>query len=219
MSYVSRYRFLCEQAKGKKVLHLGCVGDRLIPRREQTLHEALSEYAAELWGVDLNESGIAALSRKLPALSKRLLVGDVCRLLDLGTELPRDFEIILAGDLIEHLTDPAELFKICRGLLTKGGVLLLTTPNALGLLNVLRAWRGIEYTSPVHTCFFSFATLDEMARRAGWVISRYWTCYDNEGYAAWKKFLGARFFNVFPQWGGTLIAAAAPQNDAREAGR
>jgi 2-polyprenyl-3-methyl-5-hydroxy-6-metoxy-1,4-benzoquinol methylase len=214
LRYVSRYKFLCEQATGKKVLHLGCVGDRIMPAGELTLHEALSRPASEIWGVDLNEKGLEALGRNLPALKNRLLVGDACRLSELATKLPANFDVILAGDIIEHLTNPAELFQSCQSRLAPAGVLILTTPNALGLLNVLRSWRRKECVNPTHTCWFSFSTLEELTRRVDWRVQQYWTCYDHEGYATWKKSLAAQFFKIFPQWGGTLIASAAPAHGA-----
>jgi 2-polyprenyl-3-methyl-5-hydroxy-6-metoxy-1,4-benzoquinol methylase len=130
LRYVSRYKFLCEHVQRKKVLHLGCVGDRVVPDGEQTLHEALAERTDELWGVDLNRRDLRALADKLPRLRERLLVGDACRLGDLADQLPTEFDIILAGDIIEHLGNPAELFQSCRPLLADNGVLLITTPNA-----------------------------------------------------------------------------------------
>lgn len=216
LEYVSREHCLCEQAAGKKVLHLGCVGDRRLSDGERTLHEKLSDRSRELWGVDLNAAGIQVLADKVPAFRDRLLVGDACRLGELSGRLPGPFDIIIAGDIIEHLTNPADLFCSCEPFLGQRGVLLVTTPNALGLLNVLRAWRGEERSTVYHTCWFSFSTLDEMARRVGWHVLKYWTCYDHEGHAPWKKFVGERFFRLWPQWGGTLIAMLAPSRVATD---
>ncbi|MFB3814971.1 MAG: class I SAM-dependent methyltransferase [Terriglobales bacterium] len=209
MTYGSRQRILCGQARGKRVLHLGCVGDRPLKSEEANLHELLAEEAMELWGVDLNQKGLEELAKRLPALRGRLLTGDACKLGDV-IGLPHEFDVIIAGDIIEHLTNPAALFDSCRPLLTSGGVVLISTPNALGLLNVLRSWRGNEQVNPAHTCWFSFATLQELTRRVGWHIDKFFTCYDHESHPYWRRMAATRFFNWFPQWGGTLVAVVRP---------
>lgn len=209
LEYTSREKYLLEAAKGKQVLHLGCVGDRALKPSERTLHERLSVTCKDLWGVDTNEKGLEVLREKLPSLQSKLLKADASKLHELNI-LPSHFELVIAGDLIEHLTSPADLFLSCRAVLADRGILILTTPNALGILTVLRAWNGQEAVNPNHTCWFSVSTLNELARRMGWQVQKYLTCYDVESHGRAKVFLGSLFFRLFPQWGGTLIAVAKP---------
>jgi 2-polyprenyl-3-methyl-5-hydroxy-6-metoxy-1,4-benzoquinol methylase len=208
LRYTSREKFLLAAAKGKKVLHLGCVGYESPNDNERGLHEKLFQVCSELWGVDLNEQGLKALSEKLPLLRSKLLHGDACALPELRS-LPTDFDLIIAGDLIEHLTRPADLFVSCKSPLADKGKLIVTTPHALGILQVLRAWNGHEAIDAEHTCWFSVSTLSELTRRMGWTVEEYLTSYDHEDYARVKIFFGSLFFKMFPQWGGTLVAVIA----------
>jgi SAM-dependent methyltransferase len=211
MSYVSRERFLVEAVRGKKVLHLGFVGDRVLAPGERSLHEHLLKVAAELWGVDLDRSGVAAFIERHPEAASRTFVGDACALHLLP--INDQFEMIIAGDLIEHLLAPKTLLDSCERMLAPGGRVLLTTPNALGLLNVLRAYNGTERVNPRHTLWFSVSTLQEFARQSDWSVESHRTGYDFEPKRASTRLkyrLGAAFFRRFPQWGGTLISILRP---------
>lgn len=206
MEYVSREAYSLNAARGHRVLHLGFVGDRELGSGEMTLHERLVRVASEAWAVDLDEPGVESFRARHPELAERTLVGDACDLASLA--IPGHFDLIIAGDLIEHLVAPASLLASCRPLLAPGGRLLLTTPNALGLLTVLRAWKGYEKVNPRHTLWFSFSTLREFCLQTGWIVERIVTGYDFEPrkrLTRLKYWVGAQFFRRFPQWGGTLI--------------
>lgn len=47
------------------------------------------------------------------------------------------FDIILLGELIEHVKNPYEVIKKCHHILKKNGKIVLSTPNPLGLPRVL----------------------------------------------------------------------------------
>jgi 2-polyprenyl-3-methyl-5-hydroxy-6-metoxy-1,4-benzoquinol methylase len=52
-----------------------------------------------------------------------------CGYLDLNSELPRDYGVLSAWDVIEHVADPKEFLQICHAHLTEAGILLLETPD------------------------------------------------------------------------------------------
>jgi SAM-dependent methyltransferase len=45
------------------------------------------------------------------------------------------FDVILMVEVIEHLENPDQAIMACRSLLSKGGILVITTPNLSSLLN------------------------------------------------------------------------------------
>jgi 2-polyprenyl-3-methyl-5-hydroxy-6-metoxy-1,4-benzoquinol methylase len=47
---------------------------------------------------------------------------------------PHSFDVLTLWDVIEHIEDPHSFLKRCHALIRPGGVLLLKTPNAEGLL-------------------------------------------------------------------------------------
>ena len=100
-----------------------------------------------------------------------MLVGDV-ETMELPLE-PGSFDVVLCGDVIEHLRDPVAALARLRPLLRPGGRLVLSTPNvanwAIRLSLLAGRWRytdrGILDRS--HTHLFTRATLggDDRAGR------------------------------------------------------
>ena len=79
-------------------------------------------------------------------------------------------EIVVAGEVIEHLDDPGSFLDGLHRLLAPGGQLILTTPNASGLLNGFAAMAGAEINHPDHVILFSWRTLTNLMARHGWEV-------------------------------------------------
>ena len=48
-------------------------------------------------------------------------------------KISQKFDTIIAGEVIEHLESPINFLTYCKSLLKKGGRLIITSPNAIGL--------------------------------------------------------------------------------------
>ncbi len=71
-------------------------------------------------------------------------------------------EVIVAGELIEHLPSPlAFLESIVRMERLRGATLILTTPNATAAHNVAIGLLSRESTHHDHLCILSFKTLNK----------------------------------------------------------
>ena len=100
-----------------------------------------------------------------------MLVGDV-ETMELPLE-PGSFDVVLCGDVVEHLRDPVAALARLRPLLKPGGRVVLSTPNianwAIRLSLLGGRWRytdrGILDRS--HTHLFTRATLREALEQAG----------------------------------------------------
>ncbi len=132
----------------------------------------LAERGNTVVGLELDpEAALAA-----EAFCERVLVGDV-ETMELALE-PASFDVVLLGDVIEHLRDPIAALARLRPLLRPGGRLVLSTPNvanwAIRLSLLAGRWRytdrGILDRS--HTHLFTRATLAETIERAGYRVVR-----------------------------------------------
>jgi Methyltransferase domain len=93
--------------------------------------------------------------------------------------LSDDVDVIVAGELIEHLQNPLEFLKgfVAIGRLS-GKTLIFSTPNATALHNVLIGLARRESTHHDHLCILSYKTLATLCTRAGfseWEIIPYFS--------------------------------------------
>ncbi len=157
-------KLLAAVGTGKRVLDVGCSSGYLA--------RPLAERGNTIVGLELDP--VAA--RAAEEFCELVLVGDV-ETMDLPLE-PGFFDVVLGGDVIEHLRDPTATLARLRPLLRPGGRVVLSTPNvanwAIRLSLLSGRWRytdrGILDRS--HTHLFTRATLAETLERAGYRVER-----------------------------------------------
>jgi 2-polyprenyl-6-hydroxyphenyl methylase/3-demethylubiquinone-9 3-methyltransferase len=111
-------------APGERVLDVGC--------GEGAFAAALAQAGASVVAVDVAEEPLARAREAHPELDLRLIDGEG------AWELPdAAFDVVWAGEVIEHVADTAAWLSEVRRVLVPGGTLLLSTP-AHGALTRLR---------------------------------------------------------------------------------
>lgn len=210
--YVFEQDWLLSHCHNKSVLHLGCAGDATLKGgSENTLHYRLSTIANCLWGIELNESSLEQLKQWLPddGNNIRYFYGNVENIKDLN--LDRKFDVILAGSIIEHVSNPGLMLSGLSDIIKPNGLLLISTPHTWGVLQFLRvALRQVEAVNPEHVCWYSVPTLTELTSRYGFQPVEWATGYGwRPPTLKWKiqKAIGIPIFKAFPHLGGILLGA------------
>ena len=128
-------------------------------RKHERLQRALARHAACVLGVYGSEEQAADVrARGCEAVPARV------EALDLG----RSFDVIVAPDNIEHLSDAGGFLRSMRSHLSPGGSLLVTTPNPTSLVRILEQLvRGRAKANVEHTAWYTGQVLDQLARRHG----------------------------------------------------
>ena len=124
--------------------------------------------ARELIGLDLDPDAIALLRDQYGI--DNIIHGDAERL---DIHFPeRKFDAVVAGDIIEHVNNLGLVLSGIKKVLAPGGVLIITTPNALAIKRVLGAlFLRQERNNPDHMYFFSPMNLWQAANRFGYHIT------------------------------------------------
>jgi hypothetical protein len=165
---VCRIPYLVEAAAGKTVLDLGAYDETALTKAGTPywLHGELSRAAALVIGVD-NSSALPE-GGMVTGPNSRILKVDFADLPELTEEY--DFDVVVAGELIEHLRDPLGLLVTLRDdrRLT-GKTLMVTTPNATALHNCGLACLRRESQHADHLQIYSFKTLNTLFTRAGFI--------------------------------------------------
>lgn len=175
---VDRVGFVAAACRGRSVLDLGAMDETAYAAkrgRGTWLHEAIAATASRVIGIDDSpEVPDAGLPTAANAEIRR---GDVMALdswLEANAYAP---EVVVAGELIEHLPNPLAFLQSLASIeRLRGCTLILTTPNATAAHNVAIALLSRESTHRDHLCILSFKTLNTLCRRAGfgdWQIVPY----------------------------------------------
>lgn len=176
---VDRISFIADLCARRRVLDLGAMDETAWQAKRghgTWLHEEISRAALEVDGVDNSPLIPAEGLRIAPnALIRRGDVGDPARIVAGLAVTP---EVIVAGELIEHLESPLQFLRGFGGVARlAGSTLILTTPNSTALHNVLIGLVRRESTHHDHLCILSYKTLATLCTRAGfarWEIIPYY---------------------------------------------
>jgi len=183
---VRRVEHVLEACAGKRVLHLGCADypdttEKLA--RGTLLHLRVAEVAQALHGVDASAAGIELLRG---AGFADVAVADLERPQTFPAALREaDFDVLLAGEVIEHLPNPGAFLAGIRSYLRPQGVLIVTTVNAYCAHRFVHTLlTGRESVNPDHTQYFSRATLTRLAEVHGYSVEdlRFYSASEYEGH-------------------------------------
>ena len=157
----SKIKYVTDKIRGKSVLDLGCVShDPNTYRSKYWLHKAISESASSVVGMDLSQSGVEFLTQR----NFKVIMGDVQNF-----NLDTKFDVIVAGDLIEHLENFSGFLQSCKNNLKTSGELIITTPNPWYWRNIVKAIISTEVkNNEEHTCWLCPRTLRQLASRHGY---------------------------------------------------
>jgi SAM-dependent methyltransferase len=164
---VDRIEELVHRARGRRVIHVGFVDTGCRTMQEGAgawLHAHLDAVTSSLVGIDIDEAGV----KDADAAGYECYVAD-CRdpkaLAALGIDKA---DLVIAGEVIEHLDDPGAFLAGLHELVAPGGELIVTTPNAYGLFNVAASLALREINHPDHVLMFTWRTLANLGARHGW---------------------------------------------------
>lgn len=155
-----KIRFMIKYCRDKSVLDIGCVMHD--PENYKSVywqHKALKAVTSEIVGMDIYAAGVEYLKEK----GFNVIVGDA-RAFDLA----RTFDVIVAGDIIEHLDDHAGFIQSCERHMHKDSRLLIATPNPWYWATIAKAILSPEpVCNPEHTCWLCPRTLRQLVNRHG----------------------------------------------------
>jgi SAM-dependent methyltransferase len=175
MPYVSRWDFIRPLVVKKRVLELGpaeLVGTMNRHKIDRWIHRKIAGVAEKLVGLEINREQIEALSD----MGYDIREGDAEQF-----DLNEQFDVIIAGELIEHLSNPGKFLDCVRKQLVTDGQLVLTTPNrysVLSLANVILSGKVPSYEKDIakHVVYFDSDALNSLLRRHGFASIEFEYC-------------------------------------------
>lgn len=173
---IKRYKLILENMIPGESLDLGC--------KKGKLHSFLVQnFPDKILGLDIEDGENVDVQH------------------DLNEPLPFEdnrFSNIVAGEIIEHVLEPYKFLKECYRVLKPGGRLILTTPNAIGLQNIL------FHEDHAHYHAWELHMLTELMEKAGFkiLVTKKLNIY-------WNRNLLLRFIGfIFPKIRPDLFVVA-----------
>ena len=151
--------FLSQFVQGKTVLDVGCVDHSAsVEREDHWLHKHLARSARFILGLDILESDAAELRRR----GYEVVCGDA-----ITVSLNQTFDVVVAGEIIEHIGDPAAFVSNMARHLNEQGRLVMTTPHVFFFLHFLESvFSSAEMRwNHQHVSWYCPFTLENLLRR------------------------------------------------------
>jgi len=163
---ISRSELIARYCSNKSVLDLGCVNhNKENTSRSNWLHDKIKEVSTDVVGVDLLEEEVNFLNSK----GYNIITGDVTKRIDLD----RKFDIIVVGNLIEHISNFDALIENITRLLEDSGKVLISTANPFFIEQYFySAFKNSILINPEHTCWMDPVAMDQLMQRFGFITEK-----------------------------------------------
>lgn len=206
----TRQDLLLKLVKGKKIIHVGCVDHLEIIeekiKRNQWVHQLITEAADKCLGIDINAEGIEYLQKKLGY--KNVMIHNI--ILDPPAQeiLNESWDYLLLGEILEHVDNPVEfLSAISQKYGSKVKGIIVTVPNAFNLNNFRNTLKDIEYINTDHRFWFTPYTLAKVFYRSGINPEQAYTCLFEP--ASSRGLISKFMLRKFPLLRDTLVMAGS----------
>jgi SAM-dependent methyltransferase len=203
---------LCSEMDSGEVAHIGCTDSPYTEERlaaEVLIHQRLVK-VARVTGFDVDADALNQLKAALPG--ERFVLADVTAAVP-EPERGR-YQLVIAGEVLEHVPDADAFLRGCRQLLRTGGRLCVTVPNACSPKIGLRSLSGREVIHPDHRTYYGPRTLARTLRGAGFEPESMASCLAPVGTSAGLVYHGVvrAAHRVFqgPVGEGLIAVAKAP---------
>jgi SAM-dependent methyltransferase len=162
-----RIQYLSELAKDHDVLDVGVVSHtREAISGPDWLHSHLCKSARSCLGVDILADEVSYLK----GLGFNVVHADLTK-----DSLPESFSLIVMGEVLEHLSNPAQFLSNVSSMLRPQARLVLSVPNPWYINIIMKTLRnGAPYVdSADHVAWYDPCTLCELGERCGLKLNKF----------------------------------------------
>lgn len=135
--------------KGKRVLNVGCV-------QNPEIHFELANRSSSLIGIDLDADGLKKFKER--DFEVYLMNAEQIR-------FDKKFDIIIAGEIIEHLNNPGIFLESALNHINENGKIIISTPNISSILLYFFVVVLNRSQDPTHVFYFDEKNLESLVLR------------------------------------------------------
>jgi len=160
-SPISRFELISRYCRDKDVLDIGCVNHNAENTSKDTwLHKQIRDVANSCVGVDLLEIEV----ENLKSQGYNVVFADITHPFNLGEQ----YDVVVIGNLIEHLSNFEGLLLNVEKHLKMNGHILISTANPFYREQYFySAFKNDILINPEHTCWIDPVALEQLVQRYG----------------------------------------------------
>jgi hypothetical protein len=164
-----RVAYLCQIAKGKRIVHFGCLDHKELiddkVAKKQWLHKELTDVSNTCLGIDINVDTLNYVRDKYAI--NNIVIADMMK-----GGIPEirnhQWDYAILGELLEHISNPTSFLESIRnsyeGCIDK---IIITVPNAFTQSNFRNSNKNKEVINSDHKFWFTPYTLASVMSAAG----------------------------------------------------
>ena len=167
---IDKSRLISSLCRGKDVLDVGCIDHSYqvaMNLGDRWLHKQIKEVSQSLVGLDILEED----AKQLNTHGYNIMVANA-ESFDLG----RKFDVVVVGDLIEHLGNIGSFLTSLEKHLHKDSIVIITTPNPFNIeQTMLCFFEGQTIVNDEHTVWIDPKVMYELIQRSNLrIVDFYW---------------------------------------------
>jgi 2-polyprenyl-3-methyl-5-hydroxy-6-metoxy-1,4-benzoquinol methylase len=167
---VKKNDLICRLCEAKEVLDIGCIDHchkTALELGDDWLHARIKRVAKSLTGLDILKNDAEVLN----SLGYNITVADAENF-----ETGVKYDVINAGDIVEHLSNIGSLLDSVRRHLKDDGIVVITTPNPFNVEQFCSiVFSNFIVVNDQHTVWLDPRVLWQMATRHGFTVTDfYW---------------------------------------------
>ena len=173
---MKRNKLIVEYVKGnmkiENILDVGCADmPEISVTMPSLLHKLIIDAApdgVEVVGYDHNKNKV----QQLNSMGYKCIHGDI-----INPVIQTKFDLIIAGEIIEHVANQEGFIKGISSLLKPGGEVFISTPNPSGVASVCGYWLiGEERGGDGHVLWQSPKTINNLCTEEGLILTNVYHC-------------------------------------------
>ncbi|ASJ03583.1 hypothetical protein A3L09_10105 [Thermococcus profundus] len=199
---------IIELIKGKKVCHIGAIGDA--KNFEESLHVKMREHAKFLLGIDVDKEAIELIKQP------DIIYGNVEEFDKIEEIKNIKWDVIVAADVIEHTKNPGEALERISKVMSKETKLIVTLPNAFSLRFIYYMLRhgifGREMYLAGHTFWPTYATFMRLIKGTDLEVESFYFSVGTAPRGFWK--IAYKILKKFPIYSPGLFFILRKKEDS-----
>lgn len=173
-----KFSTIVSMCENKNVLDVGCIGQDKAIDNPKWLHGRLKKVSKTLIGVDINTAEFQRMEEMgFKVVEPVTLENSTLK-----------FDLIIMGDVIEHVNDPSSFLTFYAQFLAENGKIVICTPNSFGIRYFIQVlFYGTSGTNEEHTFSFEPYTMLELFSRVNLIPADFYWLKEYEKPTMFKR--------------------------------